>query len=103
MNQSENPEGTETEAVAELIEEDPRSPSTIEAEEKEAARFQSKKKKTGAKPELEADFFYEYETIFSKPVISEQAENLPENLLQLLLAFLIQKKNLHLNLNFFIF
>ena len=107
MNQSENPEGTEaeteTEAVAELIEEDPRSPSTIEAEEKEAARFQSKKKKTGAKPELEADFFYEYETIFSKPVISEQAENLPENLLQLLLAFLIHDKNLHLNLNFFIF
>lgn len=57
--------------------------SQIEAEEREAARFQSRKKKANAKPEIEADFFYDYESVLSKPVISEES-NLPENLLQLL-------------------
>lgn len=80
QTQNENPD---EQPLPETVEEDLRSQSVIEAEEKEAARFQSKKKKNAGKPDLEADFFYDYESVLSKPVISEQS-NLPENLVQLL-------------------
>ena len=86
QTQNENPDeqlNPDEQPLPETVEEDLRSQSVIEAEEKEAARFQSKKKKNAGKPDLEADFFYDYESVLSKPVISEQS-NLPENLVQLL-------------------